>query len=188
FLTATAVAAGLLGAPLLGSAHASASCARDPYSHVCVRTVKVRLKGRGKVYVQRNPHQRNALRRVSARGSVWVICQINGGGAISRHRDHTWSAISGGGWVPSSALRMSLDRHGYTPGIRHCGSHPAPAAPRPAAPAPPSAPSPTPSPSESPAPAPSQTATPTPTPTEAALNPADYPWPAQDGWAGDGHG
>jgi surface antigen len=114
------------------------------------------------VTVQRRPHAGNPMRRVSARFAVNVVCQINNGGAMRGYRSHTWNALAAGGWLYAPLVRMRLGANGFTPGIRHCGAKPPPAAPPPAAPPP--------------------------SPTPSSLDPGDYPWPAQNGWASDGHG
>ncbi len=162
FVVSAAVAAGLIATPLLAAAPASAApCLRDPYNGVCVSVPwRYHAQSRsGSFVVQRAPHLYNGARRVSARITVSVICQINNGGGVPGYRNHTWNAVAGGGWVFSANLHMPLAPNGYTPGVRHCGARPA------------SAPAPVPPPA-----------------TTASLNPADYPWPAQDGWQGDGHG
>ncbi|MEN3309573.1 MAG: hypothetical protein V7603_5775 [Micromonosporaceae bacterium] len=160
-LLATAVAASVVASLAVCASPAAASCARDPYNGVCVTPVRYQLRAHsGRLAVQRKPHARNTLRRVSARSAISVVCQIDNGGVLRGHRSHTWNALAGGGWVYAPFVRMRVAANGFTPGIRHCGAKPPPTTPAP----------------------------PPPPADTAALNPADYLWPAQDGWAGDGHG
>jgi surface antigen len=158
-LLAVSVAAGAaLALPLAGTA--SASCTRDPYNGVCVTPVHYRLRAHsGTVAVQRKPRTKNVVRRVSNRYPVNVVCQINNGGRVPGYRSHTWLALAGGGWVFAPLVRIRLGGKGFAAGLRHCGAARPPSAPPPPPP-----------------------------PSSSALNPADYPWPTQDGWVGDGHG
>jgi surface antigen len=160
-LATVAICAGVLASPL-ASVPAAAACTHDPYNGVCVKPVTYHLRSTtSRVYVYRKARLHTAVRHLSPKGTARVICQINNGGAVPGHANHTWNAIAGGGWIYSANLRMPLAANGFTPGMRHCG---APASPPPAPPAP------------------------APSPSAAGLNPAAYPWPRQDGWAGDGHG
>jgi surface antigen len=151
--------------PTIAALPASASCARDPYNGVCVKPVRFALRPHaGRISVQRKPHARNTLRRISPRSTVNVVCQINNGGALRGYRSHTWNALAAGGWLYAPYVRMKVGANGFTPGIRHCGAKPPLTVPAP--------PTPPPSP-----------------PTDPyAFDPRDYPWPTQDGWASDGHG
>ena len=114
-LPAAAVAA--IAAPLLGSspAQAATTCAPDPLNGVCVVTTDVKVNTTASRFaVQATPKTGNTTRYVTAGATVGVICQVNNG--------TSWTAITGGGWLPTTNLSMTIGTNGFSPTVRHCGT------------------------------------------------------------------
>jgi surface antigen len=64
--------------------------------------------------VQATPRTGNTTRYVYAGATVGVICQVV--------NSASWTAITGGGWLPTANLTLAVGTGGFSPTIRHCGS------------------------------------------------------------------
>lgn len=176
-LLAPAAIAAAIGAPLLGASPASASgCVNDPVNGACVTPVYYKVVSSvSKLAVQKTAATGNIVRYVYPGATVSIVCQVNNGGTADGKTSRTWAALSGGGWVYNAYLTTPVPgADGYSAGIRHCGATSSTTT------------STTTTTTTTTAPAP--VTSPAPVVTAPTYNATNYPWPAQDGWVGDGHG